>query len=102
MCKQKARALQGRRGCIELKPGAQSSLDELEEFLALIKEHGIVHLPTQPRIKAQLARSLELGFGAVTNIQVKIGGQLDEFAPVFRLIRMDKDDVNIRGAPQHG
>jgi hypothetical protein len=34
----------------------------------------------------------------VTDVQVKIGGQLDELAPVFRLFRMDEDDIDIGGA----
>src|SRR6266508_3446253 len=102
MGKQEARSLQGWRGGIELKPSAQTSLDELKELLALIKEHRIIHFPAQPRIETQFARSLELRFGAMTDIQVTIGRQFDEFAPVLWLVGMDKDDVNIRGAAKDG
>src|SRR5919109_1733028 len=95
------RAPQGRGGRVELKTSAQTCLHELEELLTLEKQQGVVHFPTQPGIKTQLARPFELGFRAMADIQVKVGGQFDKFTPVLRLVRMDKDNVDIRRAAQH-
>src|SRR5262245_41337311 len=93
--------MQGRRGCVEFESRSQTSLHKLEKLLTLIKQHRVVHLPAQPRVEAQLARTFKLRFGAVPDIHMEVGSQLDEFTPVFRLAIMDQDDVDIcRAAKQ--
>src|SRR5512138_329889 len=93
--KQLPGTMQSGRRRVELEACPQSRLDELEELLALVQEHGIVHFPAQPGIEAQFARTLELGFGAVTDIQMEVGGKFGKFAPVLWLFGMDKNDVDV-------
>src|SRR5215216_5866893 len=96
------RTTQCRRGRVEFESCAQTCLDELEELFTFEEQHGIVHLPAQPRVEPQLARPLELSPSAVTDIHMKIRCELDEFAPLFWFISMDEDYINISCTAQQG
>src|ERR687892_2570404 len=92
--------MQSGRRCVEFKPSPQTCLNKLKEFFALKKQHGVIHLPTQPGVYTQFARLLELCSGAMVDIYMEIRRELDELAARYWFIGMDKNHINVSSASE--